>query len=343
MRTISRPLTMCGVLAVLAAAGATVVEDRYWLPAPQVMAELKDETGDYFGNPWQMAALPGGGFVLNDGGVTVRAFDSDGSIRWEFGRSGGGPGEFRAIRDMAVTAEETVLVLDSEAARITILEAATGELVETVRIGREASAGVNEILSVASPHLAIVQHGGTDDGNWSVLDATGEVVRTRSYPPPCESLACEAFSAGVTEDGSGVLAFRWSSDLVFLNTNGSVRVVRDGIEPIRMPEPVSQEVDPEELGLPAFSQIVVTKVDPQATEATKALAVGGLRAFVLAQGSTDNRGRVVDVYDTVEGEYDGSFLLPRPVSQIAVVDEGVLATLSTDLFPIVTLWSLRGL
>lgn len=325
-------------------AGAPSVEDRDWLLSPQIVAELKDEDGDYFGNPWQMVAFPDGGFVLNDGGVTLRAFNSDGMSRWTFGRSGGGPGEFQAIRDVALTAEGRVLALDSDAARVTILDAVTGEMVETVRIGREAASGLNEILSAPPPHFAIVQHSLNEDGNWSLLDTTGAVVRTYSLPPPCESLVCEAFTGGVTEVGSGVVAFRWSSDLVFLNADGSVRTVRDGVEPIRMPEPVRYELDPADLGAEAgrYSNVIVTKVDPKATEVTKSLAVGRSRVFVLTLGSTENRGRVVDIY-TIGGEYEGSFLLPWSVSEIAVVDEEILATLSTDLFPIVTLWNLQGL
>jgi len=316
------------------------VQDRHWLDSPQRAADLVDDDGDYFGNPWGMVAIPGG-FIVNDGGVTLRAFNSDGTIRWKFGQRGGGPGEFIAVRDVTVTDDGKVLALDSDAVRITILDAVTGDMVATVPVGREVTSGLDRILPVESPNLAIVQHGATERGNWSLLDATGAVVKTYTLPPPCEALVCSALTA-VTEDGSGVVSYRWSSDLVFLNPDGSVREIQDGIEPARMPKPVTYNVDPADLGMEGVAKgpIVVTKVDPTATEVTRSMTVGGSRVFILALGSTENRGRIVDVY-TIANGYEGSFLLPSAASDIAVIDNNILVTLSTQLFPVVTLWNIR--
>ena len=41
-----------------------------------------------------------------------------------------------------------------------------------------------------------------------------------------------------------MVAFRWSSDLVFLNADGSVKAVGNGSETIGMPQIVTYEVDP---------------------------------------------------------------------------------------------------
>ena len=322
-------------------------QERRWLTPPQPEVEIADRDGDYFGNPWQMVASPtstSGGFVIVDDGVRLRAFSSVGDLRWVSGRRGGGPGEFQAILDVAFTANGQILVLDGDLARITILDGEAGEVVETVQLSSPNVAGADEIISMAPPELAMIQHGGDHDSNWSVLGGDGAVTETFGFSPQCEALVCESFTAGVTELGSGVVAFRWSSDLVFLNTDGSTRMMIDGVEPVRMPEPVRYNMDPKELGAAGnqFSNIVVTKVDPKAIEVTASLATDGSRVFVLTLGSSESRGRIVDTYLTENGKYHASFLLPRAVSEIAVVD-GMLATLDTELFPTITLWTLPEL
>ena len=134
------------------------------------------------------------------------------------------------------------------------------------------------------------------------------------------------------------VAFRWSSDLILLNPDGSLRAAVDGIEPQEFPELVTYGLDPEDLGLGQFATLAVTKVDPTALEMTRALALDGTRVFVLVHGASDNRGRIIDVYTMYDGAYQGSFLLPKKVSSIAILADGRLATLDVELFAQVTLW-----
>ncbi len=328
--------------------GASQAHDRQWIQHPALIYELEDKSGDYFGNPSDILGLPGGGFVIIDDLVTLRAFDPAWRPLWTTGRSGSGPGEYRAIRDIALTANGDLLVLDPDAARITVLNATTGEFIKSVPLNQETAHGADQILSVAPPHLAIVQGrptpGDEKKQNWRVVDTTGTTIKTYGFPPACEDLACSAFSGGIPEAGSGVLAFRWSSDLVFFRSDGTVRITRDGVEPIRMAGVVKYEIDAADLGLPpGASNAVVTKVDPTATEVTTGLASGTHRAFTLIRGSTENRGRVVDIYRLENGDYEGSFLLPSPAYGIAVLGGEFLAVLSVDLFPRITIWDLRHL
>ena len=103
-------------------------------------------------------------------------------------------------------------------------------------------------------------------------------------------------------------------------------------------ELVTYDLDPDDLGLRQFATLAVTKVDPTAIEVTRSLAVDGTRVFVLALGTGDNRGRIIDVYGVLDGLYQGSILLPTKVSSIAILADGRMATLDVELVAKVTLW-----
>ena len=109
--------------------------ERRWLPEPVLAATFVDEDGTLFGDAHEIVALPDEGFALADRreGV-VRAFGVDGSPVWAFGRSGSGPGEFRFIQDIDVSAEGEVLVLDRHLGRATIIDARTGQFVTSFQI-----------------------------------------------------------------------------------------------------------------------------------------------------------------------------------------------------------------
>jgi hypothetical protein len=42
-------------------------------------------------------------YVFDYGDSRLKAFDSSGKLAWSFGRSGGGPGEFMNVADLAVS------------------------------------------------------------------------------------------------------------------------------------------------------------------------------------------------------------------------------------------------
>ena len=331
-RTALRPVLIILVwaFALLAPSIASAQSDmRRWLDSPRRSVEIRDVDGDWFGDPWTLSSLPDGGFLVVDGGTQLRAFDAEGSFRWSFGRRGGGPGEFQSIQDVALTADGTVLVLDSQLSRVTLLDASTSEMLGTVPLDTDIPAGNILPTSLA---VAMVRVG----GSWRIIKEDGEVADTVQLPVPCERLLCEARTAAGPE-GMAV-AFRWSSDLILLNADGSLRGTADGIEPRRFPELVTYDLDPDDLGLRQFATLAVTKVDPTAIEVTRSLAVDGTRVFVLALGTGDNRGRIIDVYGVLDGLYQGSILLPTKVSSIAILADGRMATLDVELVAKVTLW-----
>lgn len=328
-------LLRCGLLigflalSFVPSIGSAQSDMRRWFENPRREVAIKDVDGEWFGDPWTLSSLPDGGFLVVDGGARLRAFDSDGLLRWSFGRKGGGPGEFRSIQDVAVTADGKVLVLDSQLSRMTLLDASTSELLGTIPLETDVPAG--NILPV-SQAVAMVRVG----DSWRIVNEDGQVIHTVQLPVPCDRLSCEARTSANVQ-GMAV-AFRWSSDLILLNPDGSLRAAVDGIEPQEFPELVTYGLDPEDLGLGQFATLAVTKVDPTALEMTRALALDGTRVFVLVHGASDNRGRIIDVYTMYDGAYQGSFLLPKKVSSIAILADGRLATLDVELFAQVTLW-----
>lgn len=317
----------------LGGSAAQEEDPRRWIGEPVRSLEITDLDGSRFGNPWFVAALPGDGFVVVDDGTRLLASSSDGSPLWSFGRAGGGPGEFRSIQDVVVLTGGELLVLDGEQARITVLNPESGELTGTETVPVDRNARASELL--ASSDFAIVQ----SEDTWLVLDANGQVVETFRLPVECEGLLCEAHTA--TGAGGSVVAFRWSSDLVFLNADGSVRLAADGIEPSPLPETVKYDLDPDKMGMSQFATLAVTKVDPKAVESTRSVAVDESRTFVLALGETDDRGRLVDVYGIQDGAYQGSFLVPDgEIVDIALLADGRLATLHAGLVTKVILWKM---
>lgn len=324
---------LMGLLAVSLAPniGSAQSAMRHWFDSPRREVEIKDVDGDWFGDPWTLSSRPDGGFLVVDGGTQLRAFDAEGLLEWSFGRRGGGPGEFRSIQDVAWTANGRLLVLDSQLSRVTLLDASTGDLLGTVPLNTDIPAGNVLPTSLAA---AMVRVG----DSWNIINEDGEVVDSVRLPIPCERLLCEARAASGLE-GMAV-AFRWSSDLILLNADGSLRATADGIEAREFPDLVTYGLDPEDLGLRQFATLAVTKVDPTAVEMTRSLAVDGTHVFVLAVGATDNRGRIIDVYAMSDGVYQGSILLPSKVSSIAILADGRLATLDVELFAKVTLWEI---
>jgi hypothetical protein len=84
--------------------------------------------------------LPGGGFVVADGGShEIRFFDADGRFLTATGRRGDAPGEYRQIAGLGYGPGDSVWVYDFGTRRFTVLTTA-GELVRTMNLGGALSA-----------------------------------------------------------------------------------------------------------------------------------------------------------------------------------------------------------
>ncbi len=70
--------------------------------------------------------------VLPSGGPEVRVFDLRGQYQRTLGRRGSGPGEFTQVAQISALRGDTIAVYDNPQRRVTILNAATGDVIRTV-------------------------------------------------------------------------------------------------------------------------------------------------------------------------------------------------------------------
>ncbi|MXX34284.1 MAG: hypothetical protein F4107_02650 [Gemmatimonadetes bacterium] len=312
---------------------------RRWLAEPILNATLTDREGDLFGDPWRLIGDPGGGFLIAEA-ATIHAFRADGTKRWTAGRSGQGPGEFSVIEDVEVAPDGRVLALDREQPRVTVFDGATGELVATVLLRREVARA--RLLLPARDVLARIEVSlpGGEGTTWWTVSEQGRIVDERRGATSCaHNLTCTAKTTGDGRWG-GVQAYRWSSQMVFHDADGSARVV-EGVDSIPFPQVASYSLDPKAMGLEGIKSLRATRVDPKAPEVVRSVATDGDRAIVLMMtGGDEDRLRILDFYRVSDGTYLGSRRLPESVGAIALLSDGRLATLRTVLFPEVKIWEL---
>ena len=300
-------------------------QDRQWLAPLEEIGRVEDVDGTLFGNPVLITASPTGGFVVADwADHTVGSFSSVGEKLWQFGRYGEGPGEFSdIIADLEFNALGQLMVLD-RSGRITLVDSA-GNLVDTESI---------PITGYFPPTEQILPNG-YGDGEPVILSPDFEYVWVsgdRSVPSPniynleLSSITSHR-SATNASDGEAVVFHTWSDHMILLDDSGQIRSVVRGVERIEFPDPlpVVQE-----------GQTVGYRPDPRAAQATQSVTVTDDRIYVLFQGETRYRGRLVDTYAR-NGEYLGSHLLPEDVRgvKMTVVAGGVVAMIDTSLVPMV--------
>jgi len=342
-RFVSLPLTL-GALVCVAIRAEGQDTRRNWHAVPRQVAVIEDRDGTLFGDPLRIKASPDGGFVVADWGeLTIRAFSADGEPVWRFGQQGAGPGEFFMFSDIEYGTDGELLILDDKNARLTILSP-DGGLVRTVRtpVGR-----MSQVLPATASRQWLLMP--TEDRRRTfclLVSESGRGTKSVSWPPQLSfshDMAAEAFAAP-TGNGRAVVVFRWASPLVFVEADGTVAAVVEGVERIPFPDVVDYNVDTKASGLDrqGIKNMRMTKIDPQAVLAVKSVTADRSHVFVLLAGGSEDRERIVDTYSVLDGAYRGSFLLPRPVADIAVLADGRLATLEREFFPTVRLWTVSG-
>lgn len=315
-------------------------QSRRWLPAPVLQTSIVDRDGTRFGNPTQTVALPAGGFAVVHDYVEVHAFDSAGEPGWKYGRHGEGPDEFGFIQDIDLSAEDEVYILDRELGRVQVIDGRTGQSKATLRLPTEGSPlngpGYGILPGQGESRALVIPLSGKDTTLWVAVSEDGQWLESESMSPDVKcahNLACEFFTSVTGSRGSAV-AFRWSSKLLFLEPDGSVRTLADGVEEIPFPEVKAYDQETQ------FGVFGVTRVDPEAPTAVLDVTADSSHLFVSFAGLTEEGGRVVDVYSVVDGRYQGSYLFPVQVGEMTILSDGRLATLETEYYPTVHLWEL---
>ena len=332
-QTLTRSVRLIGVCIFIGQVTGLHGQDRHWLTLVEDAAFI-DRDGLTFGDPGRLLASPRGGFVLYDrGDGAFREFSSTGDLLWESGTRGNGPGEFVRPLDYEFDASGNLMVVDDVNVRLTVL-GPDGTLVDTHRLPLARQILPN---GFAPDGWAVMPTFAREDTLWSVRG--GASRRFERNPPSIdyrEPIVGEAWAANL-KSGGAVVIYRWSGTIVWLDPDGAVRNVTQGVEPIPFPEPVQVSAE-----IRGVLRISGSKVDPAAIEHTQTQpAPHGDRIYVLCFGATEHRRKIVDTYAISNGEYLGSYLLPHAVRSIAVLEDGRLATMETEFFPTVRLWRIE--
>ncbi len=294
--------------------------DRVWtFSAEEVRVIGQDEP--LFGLPTLIVGAPDGGFFVSDRGDSrVHRFDAEGQRLWSFGGRGAGPGEFAMVGSLNPLPDGSVQALDLERGRVTVISA-VGTLHSDLRIPGRAE----RLLPPSGSYDVVVS---PSDGSdlWVAFDDGGAPIER--YPLPgnirlATPIVGESFTT--SSDMGSVVAFRWSSLLLFLDEDLRPRGSTDGVD---------------QLGFPDLDRSIpgVTRVDRSNGLATRDVTAADGLVFILAGRSPDPKSRTVDVYDENRMTYVGSLRLPAPAHGIAALGDGRLATIESDLIPVVRIW-----
>lgn len=326
-----RSLALFGACIFVAVGTSAEAQDRRWLPSLVEQVTIEDFDGSLFGNPRGLRASPRGGFVLYDwSSSSFREFSVSGDLLWKTGGPGEGPGEFGRPLDYEFDSEHNLMVVDVAQARLTVLSP-EGTVISTERLE-----DARQIFPTgfAPDGWAVMPHLQREDAIW--VSRGGDRRSALSPFADLDPMLSEAWAANL-KSGGAVVVYRWSSDIVWLRPNGSVRGVTQAVESASFPEVVHVSEE-----LPNGGGISGTRVDPSAIHLnTNQPAVDSEKIYVRPLGATEHSRKVLDVYAIATGEYLGSYRLPHVVESVAMLEDGRVATLEVTFIPTVRIWRIE--
>jgi len=305
-------------------APAPISVERTSLPVPDALVTVEGGVRDtILLRPSEMLEARDGLIALFDyGRMAVEAFDTTGTLLWVRGKRGDGPTEFRDPSGLTIDDDGSVWVQDR---------------VHRAAVEIESNGRMRAPVPLPPP--------GADD-------RPSEIVATSSYLVLLTSMEQELT---VWDPTTGSLR-RYASPWTRLNEHhwmGRQSMIRRGpentlvnvfvmgggfrsftpgttfdelhafIEPIPIPGSSVTSAD--------GGRVRITSVEASYRAAIDA-AVGDDILYVLFEGSTPDRRRLVDQYELHGGSYLGSWILPERASAIAV-DGGRFISIEGDLIP----------
>lgn len=244
--------------------------------------------------PRILAAGREGLVVFDYGDHAVKGFDTAGQLRWRFGRSGSGPGEFLNPFNIAVAPHAAIWVTDVKLGRITILSPEGSML----RLLRPEIGTLTATVPGRSDGIVLTT---SVERFWVRLDLEGRVRETGELPVPglrgdVHPYSRQALPSG-DADGVWAAVFPIGNDLL---------VYRGG-------------------RLHCRGQLVEGRAAPPAPERDTPIWVAGIAVIdtavvTLPRGETENSLRMLDIYSTANCEYRATLRLPRRVMALAYAD-----------------------
>jgi hypothetical protein len=274
--------------------------------------------------------------------MRVKTFSlATGAAGWSFGRDGSGPREFRGGHDLQVERNGNLAVLDKTTQRVTII-GAQGQFIRSEKVSKL----VRQLLPSSKPSERVVVPYDTTY-LWQTMDTMGTVLRAAPLPKGIKfgsTIVGESFTT-TTATGAAI-AYRWSDVVVLLDSAGQVRRVVRGIETVPFPKAAVYALDPKKIKPPDSKMKVVaasgTRVSPSATKGAKDVTAADGMIYVLFNGADSLAGRQIDAYDERTGQYLGTYILPTVTVGIAATGNGRIATLETELVPVVRIWRMAA-
>jgi hypothetical protein len=320
------PLVLLLGLLVTAARSA----DRTFTHTAVEVGSIGESSATELFAPRALTAARTGGFAVFDRDEnTLLRFDKTGRSLWRFGRAGSGPGEFKEVTDVEALDDGGFIVLDEGNARVTQVSR-DGKFVRAVLFE-----GVPRRLLNVRPSGAIHV---VPRGNFAsaALIANGRTSNAVALPDSLRfsaDIIGEPFTA--SSANASVISYRWASHILVLEPSGTIRRTIRGVETTAFPLRKTYEVNN------GGQKYQVTRVDPDAQEAARSVALRGDTVFVLYRQPPKGSGRVLDRYLITTGRYLGSVALTGGIAEVAVDADGRLLTLEHEPLPVVRVWEFR--
>lgn len=255
--------------------------------------------------PYMLVASDRALFVYDDGGFRLNAFGLDGKRLWQYGRKGSGPEEFRSVRDMELSADQTVMLLDPPNGRILEIDQ-SGSVVRRISLKgagmaeQFAPAGANAIV-LATPH---------PDSPFVEIDTLGAVRARRAFPwAPFRRIPYLARQGLTASDGvHWVYAFEMGDGWFAFDGLTAAPVIGRYVEHRDFPVILRRkEGGGVSESFAAYSPCTACDV-----------VMADSSIYVLAGGSDSTAKQIVDEFARSDGRYTRSFRLPSPVGQFTV-------------------------
>jgi hypothetical protein len=279
-------------------------------------------------NPFLVAADGSTVYVFEGGASRLLAFDARaGLLRWAAGRSGGGPLEFRRVRDLKIGADGSPVLLDIGNQRITRLSAESALRDEIALL----SIGYAEQMALLADgkFVLLTDH---PDSAFAVVDESGKLVERFALPwkrfAELHPLVRQGSIASSRDGQSWAFAFSLGDGWMPFRSVRATGDLKPYVEASEFPQVVQK----------TEGNSVTTELASYAPCSACSAAMDGSDLYIHFGGLTQHRRRVLDRYDRERGEYRESYLLPVEAIAVAVAD-GVVYALIEEPYP--TLLALR--
>jgi hypothetical protein len=308
---------------------STGSQPRRYLPVALTVAARTGGTSEAdttIINPYRMAVDTDRVYLL-EADQRVLCFDTSGVLLWSQGKEGGGPGEYRNVRDMKVAPDHRLWLLDPFSSRITMLDRA-GTVQGMLPL---QAIPHSEVLATLPDGSFALFHNYYGD-KLSFYRPPGQAVRNDSIPWPgfyqLDPLARGFLTAGDPRSGRWAIGFIWGNGWFAFDSAGRPHGGRRYfVEPTRFAPVIKEYLPDGSIG----THLVRTPA------ASLDLALRDDTLFVLFDGQDPDRRQKLDMYDWDSGNYLGTIRLPQKADNVGVVGS-VLAVYSSQPLPSLTFY-----